>query len=296
MALAELVAGTLLYGLLLGVIYGIATAGLSLIFGVLKIVNVGHGAFIMIGAYVTYWLYTLYGLNPIISVPLSLAVGAALGLVFYYPVIRRVIGAPEMASLLATFAIGLLLQEAARMAWTADYRGFTWEVARLEVAGVSIYASKFIAASLAIGLLALHYIVFYRTRLGLAIRAVVQDREGALVVGINVDRIYALSFAIGIAITVASGSLLAMYNPVGINPYMGTILTLKAFVIAVMGGLGSIEGAFLAGVLFGLFENASYVALTGIEGVQPLVLTRFIAFTLLLIILLVRPRGLFGKW
>ncbi len=295
MPFADLVVGTLLYGALLGVIYGIATAGLSLIFGVLKIVNVGHGAFMMIGAYTTYWFFTLYGLNPVLSLPFSLAIGALLGLAFYYPVVRRVIDAPEMASLLATFAMGLLLQEAARMAWTSDYRGFSWEVARLEIGGVSIYASKLIAAGLALLLLLFHYVVFYRTKLGLAIRAVVQDREGALVVGINVDRIYALSFSIGIAITVASGSLLAIYNPVGINPYMGAILTLKAFVIAVMGGLGSIGGAFIAGVLFGLFENVSYVVLTGIEGVQPLVLTRFIAFTLLLVILLVRPKGLFGR-
>jgi len=290
-----LLAASLIYGLLIGMIYGIATVGLNLIFGVLRIVNVGHGAFIMIGAYVALLAYTALGLPPLTGILLSLPVGAALGLLFYYTVIKRLIDAPELATLLATFAMGILLQELVKAFMGADSRGFTWNLGSVEVAGVSVPLAKLVAAAASLALLAGLYLVIYRTRLGLAIRAVVQDREGAMVVGINVDRVYAASFAIGIMVTVASGSILAVYLQSGIHPYMGEIYTLKGFVIAVMAGLGSVPGAFIAGVLFGLFENLSYLVLQGVEGWQPLVLTRSVAFLLLLVILLVKPTGLFGR-
>ncbi len=290
-----LVVANLVYGLLIGIIYGIATVGLNMIFGVLKIVNVGHGAFIMVGAYVTLLLFTLAGVTPPLTIVASMAVGIGLGLLFYYLVIKYLVDAPELATLLATFAIGVLLQEIVKAFMGADSRGFTWNLGNIEIAGVSVALSKVIAAVLSIALLGFLYLVIYRTKLGLAIRAVVQDKEGAMVVGVDVDKIYAISFALGIMVTVASGSILAMYLQSGIHPYMGEIYTLKGFVIAVMAGLGSIPGAFIAGILFGLFENLSYVALQSIEGVQPLVLTRSIAFLLLLIILLVKPSGLFQR-
>ena len=290
-----LVVANLVYGLLIGIIYGIATVGLNMIFGVLKIVNVGHGAFIMVGAYVTLLLFTLAGVTPPLTILASMAVGIGLGLIFYYLVIKYLVDAPELATLLATFAIGVLLQEIVKAFMGADSRGFTWNLGNVEVAGVSVALSKVVAALFSIVLLGIIYLVIYRTKLGLAIRAVVQDREGAMVVGVDVDRIYAVSFALGIMVTVASGSILAMYLQSGIHPYMGEIYTLKGFVIAVMAGLGSIPGAFIAGILFGLFENLSYVALQSIEGIQPLVLTRSIAFLLLLIILLVKPSGLFQR-
>jgi branched-chain amino acid transport system permease protein len=297
------VTGVLASGLLIGCVYAIMTIGLNIIFGVLRIVNVGHGAFMMIGAYTVYWLYTLLDVPPVAGLLASAAVGLLLGLGFYYLVIRWLVGAPELATLLATFAIGILLQEVAKTLWEPDPRGFTWYVGSVEVGGLTIYVSKILAAVIALTLVALVYLLLYRTRFGLAIRAVVQDREGAMVVGVNVDRVYALSFAVGIAITAAAGGLVAIYHQSGIHPYMGEPYTLKAFVIAVMGGLGSVTGALIGGLLFGLFETASYPVLSwataalGLAEAQPLVLTRFIAFSLLLLILLVRPQGLMGgRW
>jgi len=290
-----LLVASVVSGLLIGVIYGIATVGLNLIFGVLRIVNVGHGAFIMLGAYAALLVYTLLGLPPLLGVVAGLALGGLLGLVIYYLVIRHLLDAPELATLLATFAIGILLQELVKAVMGPDSRGFTWTLGFVEIAGLRLSVAKIVAAAASLALLAFLYIVIYRTRLGLAIRAVVQDREGAMVVGIDVDRIYAASFALGIMVTVASGAILAVYLQSGIHPYMGEIYTLKGFVIAVMGGLGSIPGAFIAGILFGLFENVSYLLLNNIEGVQPLVLTRSIAFLLLLVILLVKPTGLLGR-
>ena len=139
------------------------------------------------------------------------------------------------------------------------------------------------------------YIWFNRTRSGSAIRSVVEDSEGARVCGVNVDWAYALSFALGIGLTVTSGVLLTMFIPVGINPYMGGAYTLKAFVIAVLGGLASPYGAFFGGLIFGLLENGSYTLFALIPGVEPFALTRFFSFFMLLVILLIKPTGLLSK-
>jgi branched-chain amino acid transport system permease protein len=136
------------------------------------------------------------------------------------------------------------------------------------------------------------YIWFQKTRAGTAMRSVVEDSEGARVCGINVGWVYALSFALGIGLTVLSGVLLTMFIPVGINPYMGGSYTLKAFVIAVLGGLASPYGAFFGGLVFGLIENGSYTLFALLPGVEPFALTRFLSFLILLVILLIRPTGL----
>jgi branched-chain amino acid transport system permease protein len=139
------------------------------------------------------------------------------------------------------------------------------------------------------------YVWFKKTRAGTAMRSVVEDSEGARVCGVNVEGVYATSFALGIGLTVASGVLLTMFIPVGINPYMGGGYTLKAFVIAVLGGLASPYGAFFGGLIFGLIENGSYTLFALIPGVEPFALTRFFSFLMLLIILLIRPTGLLSE-
>ena len=136
------------------------------------------------------------------------------------------------------------------------------------------------------------YVWFSKTRAGAAMRSVVADSEGARVCGVNVEGVYAMSFALGIGLTVTSGVLLTMFIPVGINPYMGGGYTLKAFVIAVLGGLASPYGAFFGGLVFGLIENGSYTLFALIPNVEPFALTRFLSFVILLVILLLRPTGL----
>ena len=269
--------------------------GLSLIFGVLKIVNVGHGAFMMIGAYIAYWMFHLLGLAPIFSLFIALAVGLALGYLFFQIVIRRLTAAPELTTLLATFAIGILLEESARALWGPDFRGFSWNVGRLMLPPVAIIPlGKIYALISSIIVAVLLYLWFKKGRSGSAVRAVMEDREGARVCGINVEGIYALSFSVGIGLTLVSGDLLTLFVPVGINPYMGGVYTLKAFVIAVLGGLSSPWGAFFSGFLFGLIENGSYSLFGLVPGIEPFSMTQFFAFFLLLIILLWKPTGLFG--
>jgi branched-chain amino acid transport system permease protein len=293
MVLEQLV-GNLIQGVVLGAVYGMATMGLSLIFGVLKVVNVGHGAFIMVGAFVTLWLFNTLGVNPILAVPVAFAVGMGLGLIFYYTTMQRLIKAPELATLLATFAIGVLLEEVVKLVFGSEFRGYNWVVGKINIGVTVLPMSKLYAAFGSVLIAVLLYLWFKKTRAGSAVRSVVEDSEGARVCGVNVGWAYALSFALGIGLTVASGVLLTMFIPVGINPYMGGGYTLKAFVIAVLGGLSSPYGAFFGGLVFGLIENGSYTLFALIPGVEPFALTRFLSFLLLLVILLIKPTGLLG--
>jgi branched-chain amino acid transport system permease protein len=288
----EQLAGNLIQGLVLGAIYGMATMGLSLIFGVLKVVNVGHGAFIMVGAFVTLWLFTALGINPILATPFAFVIGMAIGFIFYYSAMRRLIKAPELASLLATFAMGMLLEEIVKIIFGSEFRGYNWAVGKINLTVTVLPMTKIYACIGSILIALLLYFWFKKTRAGTAMRSVVEDSEGARVCGINVGGVYALSFALGIGLTVVSGVLLTMFIPVGINPYMGGVYTLKAFVIAVLGGLASPYGAFFGGLVFGLIENGSYTLFALIPGVEPFALTRFLSFVILLVILLVRPTGL----
>ncbi len=293
--LTFLLAGNLLNGVILGSFYGLMTMGLSLIFGVLRIVNVGHGAFIMVGAYTAFWMFRLAGLSPISTIPIALAAGMLLGWVSFQTVIRRLIAAAELTTLLATFAIGILLEESARFFWGPDFRGFSWNVGRLMLPPVAIIPMGKIYALLSSIVVAVAlYLWFKKGRSGSAVRAVMEDSEGARVCGVNVEAVYALSFSLGIGLTVLSGNLLTLFVPVGINPYMGGVYTLKAFVVAVLGGLSSPWGAFYAGFIFGLIENGSYTFFGLFPGIEPFSMTQFFAFFLLLVILLWKPTGLLG--
>jgi branched-chain amino acid transport system permease protein len=219
----------------------------------------------------------------------------ALGYVSFQIVIGRLTTAAELTTLLATFAIGILLEESARFFWGPDYRGFSWNVGRLMLPPIAIIPlGKIYALISSIVVAVLLYLWFKKGRSGSAIRAVMEDREGARVCGVNVEAIYALSFSVGIGLTVVSGNLLTLFVPVGINPYMGGLYTLKAFVIAVLGGLSSPWGAFFAGFIFGLIENGSYTLFGLIPNVEPFSMTQFFAFFLLLMILLWKPTGLLG--
>lgn len=293
--LFEQLTGNLIQGVILGAVYGMATMGLSLIFGVLKVVNVGHGAFIMIGAFVTFYSFSALGISPVLAIPAAFVVGLALGFIFYYTTVKRLIKAPELATLLVTFSMGVLLEELAKLIFGSEFRGYNWSLSKIDLGVTVLPMSKLYACIGSILIAVILYFWFNRTRSGSAIRSVVEDSEGARVCGVNVDWAYALSFALGIGLTVTSGVLLTMFIPVGINPYMGGGYTLKAFVIAVLGGLSSPYGAFFGGLIFGLLENGSYTLFALIKGVEPFALTRFFSFFILLVILLIKPTGLLSK-
>ena len=288
----EQLTGNLVQGIVLGAVYGMATMGLSLIFGVLKVVNVGHGAFIMVGAFVTLSLFNALGINPVLAIPVAFVVGMGLGFLFYYTTIQRLIKAPELATLLATFSIGILLEEVVKLIFGSEFRGYNWAVGKISLGVTVLPMTKLYACIGSVLIAVMLYLWFNKTRSGSAVRSVVEDSEGARVCGVNVGGAYALSFALGIGLTVASGVLLTMFIPVGINPYMGGGYTLKAFVIAVLGGLASPYGAFFGGLVFGFIENGSYTLFALMPGVEPFALTRFLSFVMLLAILLIKPTGL----
>jgi branched-chain amino acid transport system permease protein len=256
------------------------------------VVNVGHGAFIMVGAFITLWMFKALGISPVLAVPVAFVVGMGLGFIFYYATIKRLIKAPELATLLVTFSIGILLEEVIKLIFGSEFRGYNWAVGKINLGLTVLPVSKLFACIGSVMIALLLYLWFDKTRAGTAIRSVVEDSEGARVCGVNVDWAYAVSFALGTGLTVASGVLLTMFIPVGINPYMGGGYTLKAFVIAVLGGLASPYGAFFGGLVFGLLENGSYTLFALLPGVEPFALTRFFSFMILLVILLIRPTGL----
>lgn len=288
----EQLAGNLLQGVVLGTVYGMATMGLSLIFGVLKVVNVGHGAFIMVGAFTSFAVFESLGLSPVFAIPVAFGIGMALGMIFYYSSIRRLLKGPELASLLATFSFGVILEEGIKFLFTSDFRGFNWDLGKIDMGFTVLPYAKVAACLGSVAIAVLLYLWFNKTRAGMAMRSVVEDGVGARVCGVNVDWMYALSFSLGIGLTVASGVLLTMFVSVGIHPYMGGEYTLKAFVIAVLGGLTSPYGAFFGGLVFGLLENGSYTLFAQIPGLEPFAMTRFFSFLILLLILLLRPTGL----
>ncbi|MEM0365703.1 MAG: branched-chain amino acid ABC transporter permease [Acidilobaceae archaeon] len=285
----------LVSGLLIGIVYGLATIGLSLIFGVLRIVNVGHGSFIMIGMYVTYWLFVLVALNPFISLIPALIVGLLLGIIMFYGILRFLVKAPELSTLVATFSIGIMLEELAKIMWGTEYRGFIYSLGSLTLQGIPLPLIRVWPGIVALLLVVALYLILYKTRFGTAIRAVMQDPEGASICGINVTFVYASTVALGIALTTISGSLLAIYFQQGINPYIGHLYTLRAFVIAVLGGLGSPIGALIGGIIFGIIEQSSVPLFSILGAPNPFGLSVFLAFSLILVILLFRPKGLFGR-
>lgn len=290
----EQMLGNIIQGLVLGAIYGVATMGLSLIFGVLRVVNVGHGALLMIGAFSAWYVSEVLAVPVLFALPLALVIGAFIGLLFHYTALNRLLKAPELATLLATFALGVVLEELVKHTFTSESRGYTWDLGGVDL-GVTVLSWRSVIAAAASAAIALGvYLWFKKTRLGMATRAVVQDDLGAAVCGVNVGRIYALVFAMGTSLAVTSGVIMTLHNPDGISPNMGHALTLKAFVIAVLGGLTSPYGAFFAGLLFGLIESTSYLILAQIPGIEPITMARALSFFLLLLILLVRPTGLMG--
>jgi len=239
-------------------------------------------------------MFKTLGLPPIVAIPVAMVIGMTLGLLIYYSAIKRLLKGPELASLLATFSFGVILEELVKQMFTSEARGYNWAIGKLDL-GVTVLPYTKILAALGSVLIALIlYLWFNKTRAGMAMRRVVEDGDGARVCGVNVDWQYALSFSLGIGLTVTSGVLLTMFIPVGINPYMGGAYTLKAFVIAVLGGLTSPYGAFFGGLVFGLVENGSYTLFANIPGVEPFAMTRFFSFVMLLVILLIRPTGILG--
>ncbi len=278
----------LINGILLGGLYGLMALGMSLIWGVMNIVNIAHGALIMLGAYVTYWLFTLWGLDPFISLPATIVLLFVYGYCLQRYLLNLIVRAQLFLTLLITFGVEVVMVNLVRIAWSSDLRQVTptYAGANFAIGGVTVpYVRLWVFVTtviLSVGFL----LILEKTRLGRAIRATSEELRAARLTGIPVAHIYAVTFGLGAALAGAAGGLWGMLFP--ITPIMGGGLTLKSFVVAVLGGLGTMMGALVGGLVLGLAESftATYLGPT---------YPNAISFGLLVLILIVRPTGLLGR-
>ena len=275
-------------GILLGGLYAAIAAGFSLVWGVLNIVNMVHGSAVVLGSYAAFFAWQRLGLNPFIA---GIIVGPAIGVLGYLIqrfLVGRVIAAPVLITLVMTFAIDLVLNNAMLVAFTADYRKITGAsgLAPFRIGTVSLPADRLIATALAVaGAYALH-LYLHSSRLGRAIVAVRMDQETAKLMGVKVERIYNITFALGLAMAGMAGCFLAAVypiSPLASGGYLGV-----AFTACVLGGLGSVAGAIVGGLVLGIVESFGALAF-GAE------YSLTVAAVLLIAMLLWRPQGLLGR-
>jgi branched-chain amino acid transport system permease protein len=280
----EMVGQVVISGLLAGALYSMVALGLGLIFGVMRVLNVAHGPLLMLGAYTTFWLFRWLGLNPYLSLLVSMPLLFGVGVLLQRGLVRRVVDAPELSSLLLTFGVAIALVNLAQLAFTSDLRSVEYVTGSFVLGPFAFSKSRVIACAFAVVITAGAFVFLETTRLGKAIRAVSQSREVAQVCGINVARIHLIAFGIASALAAAGGSLVAVM--VAIRPDMGGVYTFKSFLVIVLGGLGSYPGALVGGLFLGLVEQLSSLFLTT-------QVNEAVAYVLLILVLLVRPNGLF---
>jgi branched-chain amino acid transport system permease protein len=286
---AEIIIQTAISGILMGFIYALIAAGLSLIFGLMEIVNFAHGEFMMISMYTAFWLFMLFGLDPIFSIPLCALLLFLVGVATHHGIIKRILHAPMLVQLTATFGLAIFLRSLAQFLWTPDFRAVTDPIAsgRVEILGIYLGIPQIVASAGCILAFALLYGFINYTETGLALQATAQDREAASLMGIRTDRMYALGWGIGSACVGVAGALLSNYY--FIFPEVGLLFALIAYVAVAMGGFGSIIGALVAGVLIGLIE-----ALGGLL-IDP-AFKYAIIFMVYLGVVISRPQGIFGRY
>jgi branched-chain amino acid transport system permease protein len=283
----ETFAQSLTSGLLTGALYAMIGIGLTVVFGVMRIINLAHGEMVMLGMFGAFWGQALWKLDPFLSLLLWVPVMFAGGMLVYRLLLRKIIPGGELNTLLYTAGLSLLIANLALFAWTGDYRTISLSYGQEPVRpfGISIAVPLAAAFVVALAITGALWLFLSRTDLGRAIRATSQNREAAILMGIDVERVAMVTFGLGTALAGAAGVLLA--PSLYLYPTVGELLIVKCFVVVVLGGLGSVPGAIAGGLLLGVVESlgAVYLSSTYKDG---------IGFVLFLGVLLYRPSGLFG--
>jgi branched-chain amino acid transport system permease protein len=278
-------------GLLTGGIYALIAMGLSLQYGVARVLNIAHGEFIMLGAFTTWTLYTVFGINPLLTLAFIGPVVFAVGFLLHRTMFTHLrVHAPNQDayvanSMLATFGLLFIIQNLALLGWGADLRGYSFLASGVNIGGAIFAANRLVALGFAVGIGLGFYIFLARSRMGKAIRAAAQDPDTAGLMGVNINRVLAICFGLGAVMAALAGTLLSMRIP--ISPTMGLNYTIIAIIVVVLGGLGSIPGSFIGGFILGLIGTI----VTYIEPSLSLAAYYFI----FMLLLLVRPKGIFGK-
>lgn len=272
-------------GLLIGAVYGIAAMGLTLIWGVMHVINLAHGPVIALGMFGVYLLFTGLGLNPYLSLILVAMLGLLLGILIYFIAIHRVIDAPHLSTLLATFSINMIIIGIGTAVFTTSPRDTGFSLGRIEIGALTIQGTRLVATLVTLLVTAGLYFFLYRTRPGKYVRAVANNRAAAELMGIPSSRVLALSFGLGTMLAAIAGGLIATFFSFTI--LSGGTYELKSFIIGVLGGLGNPLGALLGGLILGLMEGVFPLAI-------PNTWVPVIEFLFFVFILLVRPSGLLG--
>jgi len=286
----QILLAQIINGIALGSVYALIALGYTMVYGIIKLINFAHGEVYMLGAYFGFFAITMYNLPLIPAMIVSMILAAIVGMLIERIAYRPLRNAPRIAALITAIGASLLLQSTAQLVFGASFRSFPQNVIplkRITLGSVFITNRQLIIFLTSIFLMIILHLIVNYTKLGKAMRAVSMDQEAAKLMGINVDRIISFTFALGSALAAAGGILVGMlYNR--IDPYMGVLPGLKAFVAAVLGGIGIIPGAVLGGFLMGVAENL--VVAFGSSTYRDAV-----AFAILIIVLLIRPSGLLGK-
>ena len=274
--------------MLIGLLYALVAVGLTLIFGVMDIVNFAHGEFLMLGMYASFWAWSLWSLDPLATLPFTALLLFALGAAVYQLIIRRIITAPMLSQIFATFGLMILLRGIAQFLWKPDFRsiGATAVSGTVALDGLRFGLPQLVAGAGAVATTALVWWFLRSTRLGAALQATAADREAAALMGISPQAMFALAWGIGVACAGIAGVLLSTFFP--IFPEVGANFILIAFVLVVLGGFGSVTGALWAGVLVGIVEVLGGFVV-GPAYKMVLVLALF------LLVVWLRPQGLLGR-
>jgi branched-chain amino acid transport system permease protein len=273
-------------GLFLGAFYGLIALGLSLVFGVQNVINIAHGEFVMLGAYVAFFGWSLLGLNPVVSMLAGLPVMFVLGASLQWALLERVQGSDELTTLILTFGLALALRSLAQFAFTSDYRSIDFLSRSVTVFETSFSLNRPLGFAIALGGAVAFFAFLKYTDWGKAIRATSQNAEVARACGINTRHVRMVTFGLGAATAGVAGGIAGMLFT--IFPAMGLEYLLKSFVVVVLGGLGSLVGAVVAGLGFGVVETGGTFFLSS-------TVATLIAFVVLIVTLIVRPQGLFGR-
>lgn len=278
-------------GLLLGGLYALIAMGLSLQYGVARVLNVSHGEVIMLGGMITWTLTTQFGVNPLASLAICGPLTFVLGFVLHRTVFKRLastaesVGVFEGNSMLASFGLMFIIQNLALWIWGPEIRGYSYLAQPVDIGGAVFGANRLVTLGFSVGIGLIFYFYLARTRMGKAIRAAAQDRGAAALMGININYVLALCFGLGAAMAGIAGMLVSMSFPV--NAVMGLEYTTIAIIVVVLGGLGSIPGSFIGGFLLGLVGSV-------VAYFQP-ALALVAYYAIFVILLLVRPTGIMGK-
>ncbi len=289
MLTSEIILQTVISGILMGCIYALVAVGLCLIWGLMEIVNFAHGEMLMLAMFTAFWAFSLYHIDPLLSLPLCMVLMFVIGVAVYYIVIRKLLKATFLAQILATFGLGIFLRYLAQFMWSPDFRVIKEPMlaGNIGISGIFVGVPQLVASICCIIAFVLLYWFINRTEVGFALLATSEDREAANLMGINSHRMFALGWGIGAACLGVAGAL--MSNFYYIFPEVGFSFSLIAYVAVALGGFGSIPGSFIAGIIIGIVEFV-----TGLV-IAPAFKYAFV-FIIYLLVVFIRPQGLWGRY